>query len=182
MSDSLQPVDCSPPSSSVHGILQARILEWFAISFSRGSSRPRDRTEVLFDLKRNYGGGNEDNGDLLQKVPCTPRCTQSPQACSRPLLIRTSTGDSWTPTGKSGSVSCGVSAPFSWVLVHTRFYLCPSSVYFPVLCKFWWLYGGVNGDLLQEGLLMLLHLEPPPLRQATADLSLRRKHSNTVLA
>ena len=38
------PVDCSPPSCSVHGILQARILEWVAISFSRGSSRPRDRT------------------------------------------------------------------------------------------------------------------------------------------
>ena len=36
------PVDCSPPNSSVHGILQARILEWIAISFSRGSSRPRD--------------------------------------------------------------------------------------------------------------------------------------------
>ena len=35
------PVDCSPPCSSVHGILQARILEWVAISFSRGSSRPR---------------------------------------------------------------------------------------------------------------------------------------------
>ena len=38
------PVDCSPPGSSVHGILQARILEWIAISFSSGSSRPRDRT------------------------------------------------------------------------------------------------------------------------------------------
>ena len=42
------PMDCSPPSSSVHGILQARILEWVAISFSRGSSRPRDRTQVSF--------------------------------------------------------------------------------------------------------------------------------------
>ena len=40
------PVDFSPPASSVHGILQARILEWVAISFSRGSSRPRDRTQV----------------------------------------------------------------------------------------------------------------------------------------
>ena len=39
-------MDCSPPGSSVHGILQARILEWVAISFSRGSSRPRDRTQV----------------------------------------------------------------------------------------------------------------------------------------
>ena len=40
------PVDCSLPGSSVHGILQARILEWVTISFSRGSSRPRDRTRV----------------------------------------------------------------------------------------------------------------------------------------
>ena len=40
------PVDCSLPGSSVHGILHARILEWVAISFSRGSSRPRDRTQV----------------------------------------------------------------------------------------------------------------------------------------
>ena len=39
------PVDCSPPGSSVHGILQARVLEWGAISFSRGPSRPRDRTQ-----------------------------------------------------------------------------------------------------------------------------------------
>ena len=36
------PVDCSPPGSSVHGTLQARILEWVAVSFSRGSSPPRD--------------------------------------------------------------------------------------------------------------------------------------------
>ena len=38
------PMDCSPPGSSVHGILQARVLEWIAISFSKGSSCPRDRT------------------------------------------------------------------------------------------------------------------------------------------
>ena len=35
MSNSLQPMDCSPPGSSIHGILQARILEWVAISFSK---------------------------------------------------------------------------------------------------------------------------------------------------
>ena len=39
-------MDYSLPGSSVHGILQARILEWVAISFSRGSSRPRNRTWV----------------------------------------------------------------------------------------------------------------------------------------
>ena len=37
-------MDCSPPGSSVHRILQARILEWVAISFSRGSSGSRDQT------------------------------------------------------------------------------------------------------------------------------------------
>ena len=38
------PMDCSSPGSYVHGILQARMLEWAAISFSRGSSQPRDQT------------------------------------------------------------------------------------------------------------------------------------------
>ena len=40
-------MDCSPPHPSFHGILQARILEWVAMSSSRGSSRPRDRTHLL---------------------------------------------------------------------------------------------------------------------------------------
>ena len=40
------PMDCSLPGSSVHGLLQARALEWVAISFSRDSSQPRDRTQV----------------------------------------------------------------------------------------------------------------------------------------
>ena len=40
------PMDCSPPGSSVYGILQARILEWIAIPFSRGFSQPRDQTQV----------------------------------------------------------------------------------------------------------------------------------------
>ena len=40
------PGDCSPPGPSVRGILQARMLEWVAMPFSRGSSRPRDQTLV----------------------------------------------------------------------------------------------------------------------------------------
>ena len=40
------PMDCSQPGFSVHGSLQARILEWVAFSFSRGSSQPRDRTPI----------------------------------------------------------------------------------------------------------------------------------------
>ena len=40
------PMDCSPPGSSVHRTLQARVLEWVAVPFSRGFFRPRDRTHV----------------------------------------------------------------------------------------------------------------------------------------
>ena len=46
------PMDCSLPRSSVHGIFQARILEWVAISFSRGSSWPRDRTWVYLHCRQ----------------------------------------------------------------------------------------------------------------------------------
>ena len=44
------PMDCSPPGSSVHGILQVRILEWVAMPSSRGTSRPRDWTPCLLHL------------------------------------------------------------------------------------------------------------------------------------
>ena len=48
MSNSLRPRDCSPPVFSVHGILQARTLEWVGIPFSRGSSPPRDWTQASY--------------------------------------------------------------------------------------------------------------------------------------
>ena len=46
LSGSCDTMGCRPPASSVHGILQTRVLEWVAISFSRGSSQPRDGTQV----------------------------------------------------------------------------------------------------------------------------------------
>ena len=46
------PMDCSPPGSSVHGILQVRMLKWVAIYFSRGSSQPRDQTQVFWTAGR----------------------------------------------------------------------------------------------------------------------------------
>ena len=80
---------------------------------------------------------------LLHSVPPTlQQSAADPCFCWRFL-------DAWASLGQS---FVGVTAPFSWVLVHTRFCLGPPSVCFPVLCKFWWLYGGVNGDLLQESL------------------------------
>ena len=80
---------------------------------------------------------------LLPPVPLSPWW-----ATVKPCLR----GDPQTLTGRSVSVSCGVTDPFPWVLVHTRFCLCPPRVCFPSVCKFWWLYGGFNGDLLQERL------------------------------
>ena len=48
------PTDCTLPGSSVHGIFQAIVLEWIAISFSRGSSWPRDRTQVSCIVDRRF--------------------------------------------------------------------------------------------------------------------------------
>ena len=59
------PVDCSLPVSSVHGILQERILEWVAIPFSRGSSRSRDRTGVSLIEGRRFA---------LWVISKPPRC------------------------------------------------------------------------------------------------------------
>ena len=54
-----------------------------------------------------------------------------PDPASRPPPTHASARDSWTLMGKSGSVSCWITAPFSWVLVHTRFCLWPIRVCFP---------------------------------------------------
>ena len=60
------PVDCSPPGSCAHGILQARILEWVAIFFSRGSSWPRDWTHVSCIA----------DGSFTPEPPGSPWCVQ----------------------------------------------------------------------------------------------------------
>ena len=77
------------------------------------------------------------------KVPCRHCCIQCPLPCSRPQPTHASARDSWTLMGKSGSVSCRMTGPFSWVLVCTGFYLCPPIICFSVLCKFSWLCGGL---------------------------------------
>ena len=59
------PMDCSSPVSSVHGILQARILKWVAISFSRGSSRPRDGTQTRSAALRVDSSPPESPGIML---------------------------------------------------------------------------------------------------------------------
>ena len=60
------PMDCSPPDSSVHGIFQARILEWVVISYSRGSSWSRDQTDI--------SGVSCIGGGILCEVKVTQSC------------------------------------------------------------------------------------------------------------
>ena len=105
---------------------------------------------LLFDLRPNYSGGNEDNGDLLQKVP-------------HALLL------SVPPTLQQGTADphllCRLLDTHRQVWVglwgHGPFLLDPGAQgsvcarqesVSPGLCKFWQLCGGANGDLLQEGL------------------------------
>ena len=77
-------MDCSLPGSSVHGIFQAIVLEWIAISFSRESSRPRDQTRVSLDRHI-----------LLTKVlspPGIPVTVLSPGSCKSGYIWNARTG------------------------------------------------------------------------------------------
>ena len=115
------------------GTLDLVLMGWTMLSKSLiqfSVDRRGSAPSLLFDLRPNYGGGNEESGNLLQKVLCMHCCTQCPQSC-KPPSTHASTRDSWTLTGNSGSVFCGITAPFSWVLVHTTFCLCPPRVCFP---------------------------------------------------
>ena len=80
------PMDCSPPGSSVHGILQARTLEWVAVLFSRGSSQPRDRTQVFRIAGRFFpiwAPGNEMEYTIKPPSPMklTAAAAKSLQSC-----------------------------------------------------------------------------------------------------
>ena len=88
-------MDCSPPDSSVHGILQARILEWVVMPSPRGSSQPRDRT-------------------CISCVSCTAKLWAAMEALhwpSNPDVLRARLLSAWPP---SWEVQCGL-----WTL-HSR--------------------------------------------------------------
>ena len=104
-------MDCSPPGSSIHGIFQARILEWVTISFSRRSSQPRDWTWVSLIIGRmlyhlnhqgspkvyyrvmanSHGGG----GGLLSKS-CPTLAIPWTVACQAPLSVGFSRQEYWS--------------------------------------------------------------------------------------
>ena len=86
------PMDCGPPGFSVHWMLEARILEWVAISSSRGSSRPRDGTPVTClgsclgrDLGTLLWALRALGNSVVMKPPVRKPRGQS-SLCARPLL------------------------------------------------------------------------------------------------
>ena len=138
---------------------------------------------LLFDMKPDYGGDNEDNGDLLQKVPCTHCCTQCPRSCSRALLTYASTRESWILTESLGQSLVGslLLSPGSWC---TRGFVCAHQEFISQSCVS---FGGSMVVLMATSSKRayaypgLLYSEPLPLWQSTADSYLHRRHSQFSL-
>ena len=86
---------------------------------------------LLFGLRPNYVWVRV-NGNFLPYP--SPVLFSAPNPLAGHCQTTLPSGDSWTLTGKSGSVSSGVTAPFSWVLVHTNFTFVPSKSLFPQSC------------------------------------------------
>ena len=93
------PMDCSLPGSSIHGISQARILEWVAISFSKGSSRPRDQNGLPHCRQILHHLSHQGSPELPQPscLPCEDtknpelrliRCEHPSMAAALKFIIR----------------------------------------------------------------------------------------------
>ena len=103
------PMDCSLPGSSVHGIFQARVLEWVAITFSRESSQPRDRTwvsciaEILYHLSHQGSRAGDKMKTPSWQEPGARCCSESGPWSSR----SSSPGNagSHTPPSSAGNSS-----------------------------------------------------------------------------
>ena len=106
-----EPMNCSPPGSSAHGILQGRILEWVVIPSSTGSSRPRDRTwvsciagQILYIL-------SDREAHITQQLYSWVMSQKNKNLCSYEtlytnvhssliIIVKTSKQPRWTSTGK----------------------------------------------------------------------------------
>ena len=123
-------MDCSPPGSSVRGIFQARILEWVAIPFSRGSSWPRDQTRIscigrliLYHLSLRYVWSGR-SPDLAGKKYVVGQCPASFLNCPAVLIL-----EFWFTENKS---------PIALPWVGGSRNLPPASVGLLLLRDIWW--------------------------------------------
>ena len=107
------PMDCSLPGSSVHGILQARVLEWGAIAYSKGSSRPRDPTRISRIAGRFFIA--EPPGKIVTKS-CPILVTTWTVAYQAPLSMGFSREAYWSglPLPSPGDLpDAGIESPYS---------------------------------------------------------------------
>ena len=138
----------------------------------------------LIYLSPNHGS-NEVYGDLFQNVhACTATlCAPNPAAghC-RPMPLLETPVHSQASLGQS-LVGSLLLSPGSWC---TQVSVCAlQESVSPVLCKFWWFYGGVNGNLLHEGLChtqVYCTQSPCPCSSPLLTHNLLMRHSNTVLS
>ena len=84
------PTDCSLPGSSIHGIFQARVLEWVAVSFSRESSQSRDLTQVSCIAGRRFMGLSHQGSPKSRKTTWWIYILKSPFRAKKVLLIYSS--------------------------------------------------------------------------------------------
>ena len=135
-------------------------------------------------LGPNYGGGNEDNGDLFKTShahTATPSAPNPTAGLHRPMPPLQIPGHSWTSLGQSLVWSLLLSSG-SWC---TQVSVCaPQESVSPVLCKFWQLYGGLMATSSKRAYAKPRSAAPRDLSllQSTADLYLLRRHPDTVLA
>ena len=118
------PMDCSPPGSSVHGISQARVLEWVAIPFSRISSWPRDRTQVSHIADRFFTIWVTREAPYMHKLSLLLKLHQKIQLIT--LLFSCWVMQSWN--GWSTDTNCASRVP-GWgpELVHNQVCLFTTS-------------------------------------------------------
>ena len=95
------PMDCSLPRSSIHGIFQARVLECIAISFSGGSSQPRDWTQVSHFVGRCFTiwATRKDEGKKVKSLSCV-------QLFATPWTVAYQASPSWNCPCKNTGVGC----------------------------------------------------------------------------
>ena len=141
VSNSLWPMDCSPPGSSVHGIPQATILEWVALPFSRAAFRPRDQTQVSCIAGRFFTVWATRAAHIFLSViysfmvvlglHCSTWalccCAQIFSSCSE----QPSHGGAQAP-GHAGFRSCSLSALRGGSVVVTHGLSCPAACGIPV--------------------------------------------------
>ena len=138
MSNSLPPHGLYLPGSSVHGILQARILEWVAITFSRGSSWPRDWTQVSLIAGRLFTIWTNREAlklplDSSKNIHLTPFHSEEPWAlqkapgdsCTLSSLPRRPKTSLLTTVNTQFHLSCGKDAPMAHLQSHDGLFCYP---------------------------------------------------------